>query len=64
MAKKMTRKNADKVLARIGNDIREGSAAAKVLLYQLNEMLDGLAGSDFYGTEGQLDPRGDNRDEG
>lgn len=60
---KMTKKNADKVLARIGSSIRNDSAAAKVLLYQLNEMLDGLANSDFYGTEAQNDPRGDQRDE-
>lgn len=59
---KMTKKNADKVLARIGSSIRNDKSAAKVLLYQLNEMLDGLCDSDFYGTEGQLDPRGDNRE--
>ena len=27
-----------------------------------NDMLDELRSDDFFGTEGELDPRGDNRD--
>jgi hypothetical protein len=27
-----------------------------------NDMLDELRADDFFGTEGELDPRGDNRD--
>lgn len=60
---KMTKKNADEVLERIGDLIRNDKDAAKILLYQMNEMLDGLLGADFFGTEGQLDPRGDRRNE-
>lgn len=60
--KRMTAKNADAVLARIGDMIRNDKTRTKALLYQMNEMLDGLLDADFFGTEGQTDPRGDQRD--
>lgn len=62
--KKMTRKNADRVLARMTDMIRNDTGGlSKTLLYHLNEMLDGMVDSDAFGTEGQLDPRGDNRND-
>lgn len=65
MAKKMTRKNAERVLARVTDMIRNDTdGLGKMLLYHLNEMLDGMADADAFGTEGQMDPRGDNRNEG
>lgn len=33
-----------------------------VLVGALNDLLDDLRRNDFFGTEGQLDPRGDHRD--
>lgn len=62
--KKMTRKNADRVLARMTDMIcNDTCGLSKTLLYHLNEMLDGMVDSDAFGTEGQLDPRGDNRND-
>jgi hypothetical protein len=34
----------------------------KILIDDLNKFLDELRDDDFFGTEGQCDPRGDNRD--
>lgn len=65
MAKKMTRKNAERVLARITDMVRNDTdGLSKTLLYHLNEMLDVMSDADAFGTEGQLDPRGDQRNEG
>lgn len=37
-------------------------ASKKEAASQLNEILDEFLGEDAFGTEGQLDPRGDHRD--
>lgn len=64
MAKKMTKKNAADVLFRISGLIQSNKGGlAKPLLYAINEALDGMLDGDAFGTEGQLDPRGDRRDE-
>lgn len=62
MKRKMTKKNAPKVFAALTEIINAGGEDAKAVLYQMNEMLDALGDDDFWGTEGQNDPRGDQRD--
>lgn len=62
--KTIKRKNFNKVIDNIKeqfwNDEKEGQ---DVWLESINDMLDGLLGEDFFGTDGQQDPRGDQRDE-
>lgn len=62
---KMTVDNADEVLDNIGAMILIDAHKrdAKILIRAINNMLDELLSEDFFGTEGQLDPRGDWRDE-
>lgn len=42
------------------NDIDE--KGLNELAVEFNEWMDNLLGQDYFGTEGQLDPRGDHRD--
>jgi len=63
MAKKVTIKNFSEVMDNIKllfekSDIEE----KEIWCSDLNEMLDNQLNDDFFGTEGQLDPRGDQRD--
>lgn len=58
---RMTRKNARTVLTAIADQIEESKEDAEVYCRVLNELLDELLGEDFFGTEGQCDPRGDRR---
>lgn len=58
MAKRMTRKNAALVLARLAVFIGEDPDRV-VVLEELNKALDNCG--DVFGTEGQNDPRGDCR---
>lgn len=61
---KMTRKNADVVLARALLFIRtQDKESGDALVAHFNEALDEATKDDLFGTEGQLDPRGDQRDE-
>jgi hypothetical protein len=64
VAIKMTKRNAKKVLAGIEEFILKPSNPedSKHMLEAMNRMLDDLLTEDFFGTEGQLDPRGDQRD--
>jgi hypothetical protein len=48
----------NKLMEYIGQDKELEKEAAKVF----NMMLDELLSNDFFGTEGQNDPRGDHRD--
>ena len=61
-ANRMTRKNARKVLMATADMIEKDKDRGKELVAELNKMLDGLLNDDFFGTEGQCDPRGDWRD--
>ena len=47
------------------NDIHRATADVvdcEVFISELNLLLNNLCGDDYFGTEGQLDPRGDHRD--
>ena len=61
--KKVTAKNFEKVLDNMKemfNDLDQNYK--KIMCNDLNDMLDMQFENDFFGTEGQLDPRGDARD--
>lgn len=65
MAKKATPKNMGKVLRGLADYVeaseKEYPGTNGDFCASLNEFLDGLLDDDFFGTEGQLDPRGDQR---
>lgn len=50
------------VMERLLNMVREDKDDALVIGEYLDAMLNELKESDFFGTEGQLDPRGDFRE--
>lgn len=58
---KVTPKNLDAVLEKISKQAKEDKRDAKVWCDELNEVCDRLLSEDFFGTEGQCDPRGDHR---
>ena len=62
MAKKINKKNFNKVLDTIKKNAAEDSWLMDQYIQQLNPMLDDMLGNDTFGTEGQNDPRGDHRD--
>lgn len=60
---KATSKNFKTVLHSIAVHFdAEPKEGKKVWVDAVNSMLDELRDDDFFGTEGQADPRGDNRD--
>jgi hypothetical protein len=60
--KKATISNFENVLDSMKNFFNNSDKADKqIIVDDLNEMLDMQRDNDFFGTEGQLDPRGDNR---
>lgn len=59
--KKLTRKNARKVVETILT--MEDKDLANYVLTKFNEALDEIREGDGFGTEAQLDPRGDGREE-
>lgn len=62
--KKASKKNFTSILENIIKAYNEGdSDEKKVWVDWLNSSLNELLHNDFFGTEGQLDPRGDQRDE-
>jgi len=62
--KKATIHSFEKVMKNIIKMYNEetNKDAKKLWVGDLNEMLDNMRDNDFFGTEGQCDPRGDNRD--
>lgn len=50
------------VLDRIKDRVTDDEDDAELWADALDQMLDDLLSEDFFGTEGQLDPRGDGRD--
>jgi hypothetical protein len=62
MMKKVTRRNFRRILQKIEQRFAvDEKEVQEVWADALNRMLDELNGEDFFGTEGQLDVRGDNR---
>lgn len=66
MKKKATSKNFEKVLDNFKqyyrDNVKGSGATEKAFLSDFNAFLDELASQDAFGTEGQCDPRGDQRD--
>ena len=63
MSKKVTRKNLKIVLENFTVwALAEPTESQTLLCKDLNVFLDMLGDEDAFGTEGQLDPRGDQRD--
>lgn len=62
--KKATIKNFKQVALNIIEmfEKEDNKECKKFWVDSLNTMLDDMRDEDFFGTEGQLDPRGDNRD--
>ncbi len=58
-----TQERVLKVLERITTAVQKDADDAEAFSDYLDVMLDDLHGEDFFGTEGQLDPRGDFRDD-
>ena len=60
----LTHENAPAILKEIERRItqKDDEEESEIWCEALNEMLDSLLNDDFFGTEGQLDPRGDHRD--
>lgn len=57
-----TQKNLVTVLRRLEDHVKLYPDDAEVISEMLESMLDDLHQDDFFGTEGQWDPRGDFRD--
>ena len=64
MKTKITARNFKKVLENIIKQFEEvkEKQVRQLWIDDLNDMLDNMRDNDFFGTEGQCDPRGDNRD--
>jgi hypothetical protein len=60
--RKVSPKTLRSVLMRLADMADQDKATAKSICDELNAFLDDLARDDFFGTERQLDPRGDQRD--
>jgi hypothetical protein len=57
----LTRDNARVVLGNVIDQIEADPERAAVWCFDLNVMMDEMLVNDFFGTEGQSDPRGDHR---
>lgn len=61
--KKITPKNMKKVFNKLLEFLEEDNISAKVFCEDFNIFLNELNSMDFFGTEGQCDPRGDHRND-
>ena len=57
-----TIKAMNEVWKRLMNFIGKDKNKERIVAEEFKVMLDTLLGDDFFGTEGQCDPRGDHRD--
>jgi transcription elongation factor GreA-like protein len=57
-----TVKAMNEVWKRLMNFIGKDKNKERIVAEEFKVMLDTLLGDDFFGTEGQCDPRGDHRD--
>lgn len=62
MARRVKQKNVAVVLARLAVFLTERGEDCPGVIDSLNEWLDEQAADDVFGTDGRLDPRGDQRD--
>jgi len=60
--KPKTVKTMCEVWARLMEQASKDKQREKIIAEEFNSMLDTLLCDDFFGTEGQNDPRGDHRD--
>lgn len=60
--KRVTPKNLPKIMANIVEFVEKDKRDGREFCYLFEKFLDDLLSQDFFGTEGQLDPRGDHRD--
>lgn len=58
---KVTKKNVKKVLAKLNSLVDNEDVDIDMCIEPFNDFLNELHGNDFFGTEGQNDPRGDQR---
>ena len=58
----LTKDNVAQVLRRMAEQCEKSPEDAEVYAEDLDVMLEGLLEQDFFGIEGQHDPRGDHRD--
>lgn len=56
-----TVKSMNEVWTRLMDFIGKDKTMVKIVATEFNAMLDTLLADDFFGTEGQCDPRGDHR---
>ena len=54
--------NMNKVWHNLMDYAKQDKHNIVIIAEAFNQMLDDLLGDDFFGTEGQCDPRGDHRD--
>lgn len=63
---KITPKNIDVVMKKFvtffNSNIKGSGEEERIVIGKLNDLFDDLLDDDVFGTEGQCDPRGDNRD--
>lgn len=60
--KRTTKTTLVKHLRAFADQLEKDKTSDKELADKFNEWMDELLGLDFFGTEGQCDPRGDHRD--
>ena len=61
MVRKANPKNLKKVFDKLEKFLEEYPDLGKKFCLKFNDLLDELLSQDFFGTEGQCDPRGDHR---
>jgi hypothetical protein len=63
MPKHVTPKNLRKVSEKLLTFVLEDKEVTKTFCEAFDQFLDDLLSEDFFGTEGQCDPRGDRRND-
>lgn len=63
MKKPKTAIQMDQAWQKLMEQARADKGDEKIIAEAFNDMLDDLLSDDFFGTEGQSDPRGDRRNE-
>jgi len=61
--RKITPKNMQKVFNKLVDFLKVNNLCAKEFCKDFNKFLDDRLCMDFFGTEGQCDPRGDHRND-